>query len=155
MEQNQVSSSRAPTLWSASELENLAKALTVIGNGQKAFGRMINVTDLFNFYRLKLEGRFSMASVMAALHQYTDRKNDIPAPADLINIISPPPKKVTTAEYIAAREAMKISGYHNPHSAEAYTIREYEAQRDADEGVVKSEPLQLPNGIVPEFRRLT
>jgi hypothetical protein len=92
-------------------MEKLTKILTIISDGQKTFGKEINVRDIFNYYRLKMEDRFSVEQVIKALKEYTDKKNDIPAPADLINIIDPPKRKITYQEYCQACEQHRLEGY--------------------------------------------
>jgi len=103
----------------------------VIINGQKAFGKQASLYDVFAYYRLKLEGRFPMVLVLNALHIYTDRHDDLPNPANLIEIMAPAPKKITTAEFIHAKEQHKLEGYP-AHGYYGTLISNYERQ-EADE----------------------
>lgn len=88
--------------WPQSDQEALAKTLSVIAQGQKAYGKEINLKDIFDYFKIKLEGRFSVAQVVFAIQKYTDAKNDIPAPADIIKILNPEAPKVTEAQYYQA-----------------------------------------------------
>ncbi len=66
---------------------------------------------MFSYYRMKLDGKYHAEQILKAIDIYTDRKNDVPAPADLIQIISPPPKQITYAEYKNALEQHAAEGY--------------------------------------------
>ena len=92
-------------------MEEITKTLAVIINGQKAYGKDYSINDTFRYYKLKLDGRYSADKVISAILAYTDVKNDIPAPADIINIINPPPTKITYADYKYALEQHKAEGY--------------------------------------------
>jgi len=61
---------------------------------------------------MKLEHRYSVDRVIFALNEYTDRKNDIPSPADIINHIDPEPPRITEAQYIAAQKFQERNGYY-------------------------------------------
>lgn len=113
--------------WSESDQGQLAKALTVLINGQKAYGKEYNVSDVFDYFRMKMEGRYAVKPILAALSAYTDKNDDMPTPANIIAILSPEKRKITHAEYIAAQKMQDASGYPR-FSPEAYLIREYEAQ---------------------------
>lgn len=127
--------------WSVSEQQAIVKMLTTIINGQKAYGKDYSISDVFDYFKLKLEGKFYAKPVMAALDQYTDRNNDIPTPADIIEILNPPERKITQSEYIAALEYQKNNGYPN-FSYEKYLIDDYVRQNNGvktDQPVIASE----------------
>lgn len=85
--------------------------LTVLINGQKAYGKDYSVSDTFSYYKMKLDGKYTANQILKAVDIYTDRKNDIPAPADIIQIINPLPAKITYAEYKHALEQHKLEGF--------------------------------------------
>ena len=72
-----------------------------------------------------------------ALDEYTDRKNDIPAPADVIEILAPPTPRITEAEYIAALRYQERNGYPQ-FSPEKFIIDDYKAQREGAREAVKA-----------------
>lgn len=114
--ENQIANHETQTkqdgFWNPSEKAEIVKTLAVIINGQKAYGKDASVQDTFAYYRMKLDGRFTASDVLSAIGLYTDRSNDLPTPADLINLmVPPPPAKVTTAEFIHAKEQQKAHGY--------------------------------------------
>lgn len=121
------SQTRSIPSWNQSEQEEIIKALAVIAKTQKAFGKEVSVKDIFEYYKFKLEGRFYAKPILVAIQTYTDTHDDIPTPANIINILTPQPRKITTAEYVAAQRLQEASGYPR-FSPEAYLIREYEAQ---------------------------
>lgn len=111
--------------------------LTVLINGQKAYGKDYSVSDTFSYYKMKLEGRYNAEQILKAVNVYTDRKNDIPAPADVIQILSPPPRKITYAEYKYAIEQHKANGYPMI-SKWRDTMMEYEGQDNPEDDEIKS-----------------
>lgn len=119
---------RQPKSWTASELEQLTKTLAVIINGQKAYGKDHSLKDTLAYYTHKLQGKFTMRQVLWALDKYTDQHNDIPAPSDLINLISPPPPRITYAQYQRAVQQHALEGYPM-FGYYGQVIKDYEAQQ--------------------------
>ena len=105
----------------------MAKTLTVICDGQKQYGKQVDLKAVLAYFKFKLETRFTAEQVIYALAQYTDHHNDIPAPADVINILAPEPKKITQAEYIAAQKYQERNNYPQ-FSQQRDVIRDYESQ---------------------------
>lgn len=133
--------------WSASDQANIVKMLSVILNNQKAFGKEQSIDDTFSFFKMKLDGKYTADQVLGAVDKYTDSNADIPTPADIINILNPPKRKITQAEYIAALEWQKNNGYPN-FSYEKYLIDDYLAQ-DRDE---PKENLQIAENVKERLR---
>ena len=110
------------------------KVLTVLINGQKPYGKEYSVSDTFLYYKMKLDGKYTAEQIMKAVDIYTDKKNDVPAPADIIQILNPPEKQITYAEFKHALEQ---------HAAEGYqmfgywrgVINDYQKQQAAESGI--------------------
>ena len=85
--------------------------MTIIIDGQKAFGKKHNIKDVFEYYKLKLGRKYPAALVLEALDEYTDRHNDIPAPSDIIGILSPQKPRITEAEFVQAHKWQENNGY--------------------------------------------
>lgn len=114
--------------WTASEKIEITSLLTIIINGQKSFGKNASVKETFEYYAMKLEGRFSGYQVTTAMNIYTDQSNDLPSPADLIKLMTPPaPARISTAEFIHAKEQHALEGFP-AYGYYGTLIREYEAQ---------------------------
>jgi hypothetical protein len=114
-------------LWTASEKAELAKVLTVICNGQKAYGKEVILADVYAYFEMKLQGRHSVSQVIYAIGKYTDSKNDIPAPSDVLNILNPKPPEITQTEYLSAKKWQEQNGY--PLFSDALdTIEAFEKQ---------------------------
>jgi hypothetical protein len=110
--------------------------LSITVDGQKAYGKEINLQSILNYFRLKLEGKFNVEQVIHALDVYTDEHNDIPSPADVIKILSPKEHRVTATEYAYALEAQRRNGYPM-FSADQVVIAKYKEQRQNDGEEVK------------------
>lgn len=107
--------------------------MTVVISGQKAFGKDHSVKDVYDYYKMKLNGRYTAGEILTALDRYTDIKNDIPAPSDIIQIIDPPPKPISTAEFIHAKEMHALEGFPS-HGYYGHIIKDYEKQNAEDRG---------------------
>ena len=103
------------------------KTLSITINGQKAYGKEYSVTDTFAYYELKLQSKFSAEQVLYALDKYTDIHNDIPAPSDIINILSPEEPKVTQIEYLDAIKKHELNGF-KAFSPESMVIEQYKKE---------------------------
>ena len=62
-------------------------------------------------WKFILEEDFPMNAVLAALKQFMKKNTTMPVPADIGNILSPPEKEITTAQYVAAQKAWAANGY--------------------------------------------
>lgn len=83
------------------------------------------MNGLFSFFEMKLASRYSVSDVLRALDVYTDRKSDIPAPADIIQILSPEPAKVSQAAFIEAQDWQKRNNNWSPYTDAAEIIAKY------------------------------
>ncbi len=67
---------------------------------QKGFGRSPEeLARLDKAFQWKL-GRFTFDQVLEAMERYTDVKSDIPAPADIVQILDPEPEPLSNAMYV-------------------------------------------------------
>jgi len=148
--QNQLdttsSQSKPPTSWTTSEKEKLSAVLAIVCANQAAYGTAPNMQSIYSFYKMKLEGRFPMASILQALDTYTDTNRDIPQPADIINIIIPPKKRVTEAQLVTSTKAQERNGW-DPFSDDQDVINAYRVQEKQDlANNKKHDELVLPVG---------
>lgn len=128
------------------------KMLSVLINGQKAYGKEYSVKDTFAYYELKLK-RFSAQQVMHALDKYTDKRNDIPAPADIINILSPEEPKITEAQYVNACKTQERDGWPM-YSVAQFTIEDYRRQNDKKREEFKIENEEIARLVNNSVRRI-
>ena len=125
--ENQNLQEKQQSYWTQSEAAQIVKVLSILINGQKTYGKDYSVSDTFAYYEMKLQNKFSAQQVLFAMDKYTDTKNDIPAPSDIINILNPAKPKISTADYIAARDNQRRNGYPQ-FSTDYMLIQEYEVQ---------------------------
>lgn len=128
MENQTISNHKQPECWTRSDVENLTKALTVIIEGQNAYGKKYDLENIFNYMRLKLERKFTVDQVLFALDLYTNRNDDIPTPSAIINILDPQKPRITEAEFVEAQKWQEANGYPM-FSAAKETIDEYKKQQ--------------------------
>ena len=125
--ENQSLQKKQQNYWTQSEAAQIIKMLSVLINGQKAYGKDYSVKDTFAYYELKLQGKFSAEQILYALDKYTDTHNDIPAPSDIINMLKPQEPRVTEAQYVNACKEQERDGF--PQFSVAYmTIADYKKQ---------------------------
>lgn len=141
---------RQASSWTTSDLEDIAKVLAVISRGQKAYGKEFNVKDTLDYFRFKLEGKFSAKQVVYAIGVYTDTRDDLPTPADLVNILQPEKPRITEAEYVHACKQHALEGYPS-HGYYKYIIKDYEKQQEmvrADNEVTDEKLLEVAGNAV-------
>lgn len=133
-----TSNNKQTLSWTKSDLESLAKVLGIIALGQKNYGKQVNVEDLLGFFKFKLEGRFTVEAVIYAIQKYTDQKNDIPTPADIIRILTPPEKpKISQTTYFASYKQWEKEGF--PGSTyHAQVVADYRKQEDEEKKQAES-----------------
>lgn len=84
-------------------------------------------------WKFVLDGRYSMETVLSALKKYMTEKSDMPVPADIEVILNPPMPRITTAEFIHAKEQHKLEGYPS-HGYYGGIIRQYEKENAEERG---------------------
>ena len=127
-------STRPSNCWTSEEQDELIRALGFICNEQKAFGKDVDIKVTYEYWKHKLDGRFSMQQVLYALDKFTDTKTDLPQPADIIQTLDPPKPRITEAQFVQACKAQERNGYPIM-SYEKDIIEEYHRQQnDALEG---------------------
>lgn len=85
--------------------------------------------DTFAYFELKLQSKFSAEQVIYALDKYTDTHNDIPSPADIINMLNPAKHLITEAQFVEAQKWQERNGY--PVFSDALTtIETYHKQNN-------------------------
>jgi len=89
-----------------------------------------------------LGDKYPMETVLKALKEYMTTKSDMPVPADIEAILTPPKAKITQAEYIHAQKQHALEGYPY-HGYYGAIIREYEAQ-EAEE---RDRPMEIAQDL--------
>lgn len=113
--------------WTSTEIEELSKALAVVCIGQNSYGTEQQFSQRFDFWVMKLEGKYTVNQVLHALDVYTDKNSGIPTPSDIIKLLSPEPTRISHAEFIHAKEQWKLEGFPS-YSYYAGIVKEYEQQ---------------------------
>lgn len=151
--QNQNSQARPQNYWNPSEQEEIIKLLTIIIDGQKAYGKDASIKDVYAYMKYKLDGKYSADMVCAAIDAYTDLHNDIPAPADLIKIINPPAPKITQSEYNKAYDQWKAAGFPQ-FDYYGGIVKDYERQQADDRGCGTAKKLLVDEKRSCDFMEL-
>lgn len=93
---------------------------------QKKYGEQADHVKIRDDAFQKKLGRFCIDDVHQAFEIYTSRRNDIPSPADIINILEPPPPIFDKAMFVAIKQKGKWNMYVTPDEREY--CRRYEEQ---------------------------
>jgi len=123
--------------WNETEKQELAKAFKILTIIQKNYGRDINPIETLRAWEFILSEKYTAEQVLLAMRSYMELSSDMPSPSDLIKIISPPPKKITYAEYKHALEQHALEGYPM-FGYFGQVIKDFEKQ-GGDESGVKSQ----------------
>jgi len=111
--------SHRASLHSPEDKARLTLALGQVCELQKQYGKTsANLETLVNGF-LWVLADYPIAEILSALAQYVKRHSDIPAPADIVNIIDPPKAewKPDWPAYIALKKRVQRDGYY-PYGTE-------------------------------------
>lgn len=101
-------------------------ALAQVCELQKQYGKAAaNLEVLVGGFLWLLAG-IPMQEILGAMRSYVLKKNDIPTPAELLNIINPPAPVLSGAAYIGLRKKLADDVYLTPD--DRAFIRAYEKQ---------------------------
>lgn len=135
--------------WNEEEKRIIFEAFMVMVTIQKSYGRQIAVKATLRAWEYLLADTYSGEQIVAALNVYMRQKSDVPTPADLIQILSPPklPKsKISGAEFLHAKEQWKLEN-HAAFSYYGNIVKEYEKQENEERHPVQP--------IAPEILKIT
>lgn len=132
-EQNQEateSSKSSKSGWNLDEKRALASVTFPLIEMQKAYGRQMNAKLVMQGWEIKFAGRFSIEQILYALDKYTDKHDDFPSPANLIEILEPEEPRVTEAQFIAAQKWQERNNDWSQYTEAAETISRYRRQNE-------------------------
>ena len=121
---------------------------------QKAYGKQIDLRALLKGWEFVLSKKYTVEQVIYALEKYLEQKDDIPTPANLIAILNPEKPKITTAQYIAARDNQKRNGYPM-YSSDSQIISDYETQEATVQEDFKIECKEIAQIVGNSVKRIT
>jgi hypothetical protein len=120
--------------WTDEEKMQLAKGLAVLATIQKSYGRQVDVKATIQAWEFIMADKYRAEQVLMAMRVYMGKSSDMPAPADLIKIISPPAAPITYAEYKNALEQHALEGYPM-FGFYGQKIKDYQKQQSSDSDV--------------------
>ena len=98
-------SKSSPTLASSPDDQaQLVVLLTQCYDALKVYGKEPEqLPNLIKMFILVL-GEYDFATIRKAFTEYLKRRNEMPAPADIVNIIDPPPEPLSAATYVSLQK---------------------------------------------------
>ena len=146
---------RPQNCWTNTEIQELVKVLTILIDGQKPYGKEYSLKATLDYFMLKLEKKYGVDQVLFALDKYTDKKNDIPAPSDIINILNPEPPKITTAQYVSAQKWQERNQDWSEFTDAAETIVNYKKQENQAQENFQIECTKIAQIVEKSVKRIT
>lgn len=109
---------------------------------QRTYGEALDMKIRGRAWERKLGAKFSVNQIIMAVEKYTDRHSDFPTPSDIINILDPVKPEISRAEYITAKEWLKVNGY-NQFSDQYELVQAFEKQEKEKRAPKTNENSQL------------
>ena len=128
--------------WTQEEKTELTKVFIFLEKIQKTYGREIQMRETLQAWEFLLSPMYSVGEIIEALKIYILKKNDIPAPSDIVAILSPERPKISHAEFIHANEQWAKENY-SPYSPNAQIVREYRNQESDN----RDKPFEIAESI--------
>ena len=114
-------------IWQEADINDLAKALTITYKGQNTYKEPLEIQDRLDFWKFVLESKYTVKQVLHGLKIFLERDKNMPVPADINNILDPPPVLISDAEYVAAQKWQERNNFPMMSDAKD-TIEDYLAQ---------------------------
>jgi hypothetical protein len=125
--QNQISENKHNEQWTNTQIQKLIQTISVVVTQQNDYGKEVNVIDTIEYFKMKLQSRYTVDQVIYAIDIFTDRSDRIPTPADLIKILDPEQPRITEAQYVEACRYQERNGFPS-YSDAALIKKQYEDQ---------------------------
>lgn len=107
---------------------------------QKAYGREIDLKMVLKGWEAILSDKFSGNQICYALKKYAlEIGDDFPSPKNIHDILCPPKPRISTAEFIHAKEQWALENY-KPFSYYGQIVKDYE--RENEEERAESRPIE-------------
>jgi len=116
--------------WTPDEKRALAAVTFPLIEMQKAYGRQMNAKLVMQGWEIKFAGRFTIEQILYALDKYTDKCDDFPSPANLIEILEPEEPKVTESQFISAQKWQERNNDWSQYTEAAETISRYRRENE-------------------------
>jgi len=118
--------------WTTEDKTKILQVFSVMATIQKAYGRDIDVKPTLQAWEYLMASQFTAEQVVSAMELYMRQSSDMPAPSDIIALMTPPPPaKITQAEFIHAKEQWKLDGYP-PYGQHRMIVKQFEAEQAAE-----------------------
>ena len=118
--------------WTADEKKQIAAIVFPMIEMQKQYGKKMDAKIVMRGWEIKLANRYSIQDILYALDEYTDRHDDFPTPANIIEILEPPEPRITEAQFIAAQKWQERNNNWGQYTDAAETIADYHRQNEND-----------------------
>lgn len=141
------------TGWTADEKKAIAAVLVEAFEMQRTYGETLDMKIRGRAWERKLGAKFSVNQIIMAIEKYTDRHSDFPTPSDIINILAPEKPEISKAEYIAAKEWLKINGY-NQFSDQYELVQAFEKQEKDKRAAIPQELSHLTQLAAQSIKKL-
>lgn len=139
--------------WTAEEKKRLASVTFPLIATQRQYGQSMDAKLVMQGWELKLSGRFTVDQILYALDKYTDRRDDFPTPANLIQILEPEEPKVSEAQFVEAQRWQERNGY--PMFSDAKdTIERYKRQNEEKREVYYIECKKISHLVSNSYNRV-
>lgn len=114
--------------WTKEEKIEMVKAFCVLETIQKCYGKIINPQEILAAWEFVLGEKYTANQVMHAMKTYMEKSSDMPSPADLIKVMTPPEPRITYEQYKHALKQHSIEGYPR-FGYYGQMIKDYEKQQ--------------------------
>lgn len=119
------------------EKKQISLALSFLAENQKIYGKDINIEMLVAGFEFAMADDFEVVQILHGMKIYMKTKSDMPAPADIINILKPQEARITEAEYVNAVKYQERHNWHDMFSDAQMVIDKYREQEKQDRGEKK------------------
>ena len=119
--------------WTDDEKREIFEVFCALAVSLKSYGNSDHKARL-RAWELILANEMTGNEVCSAMVAHAKASDEMPTPSDLLKIKNPPPKQITTAEFIHAKEQHALEGFPR-FGYYGQIIRDYEAQRGQETSV--------------------
>lgn len=116
--------------WTPEDKQEIVKVFAVLATIQKNYGRQIEMRETLQAWECVI-GDIPANQVVAAMQAYMRKSSDMPTPADLIALITPPKAKISQTEFIHAKDQWAKEGFPS-YSYYAMVVKNFEKQEEQD-----------------------
>lgn len=136
-------------MWTTEDKKQIMQVLRTVCEMQNNYGKQVNPENMLKGYQLVLEKHLTASEVIQGIGMFLERNRDLPAPADINNIMNPAPEPLSPARYQQAITRLNRNGfdYYDGRNEDKEYVAAFEARENQKVQEMKQDVPEIAQAV--------